>query len=202
MEKVLLRLRLSQMLDRRVPRRVPPSLRRPPPPLRRLIGGCRQVMVSRFGGPVGLELRNVEFPPIFNRRYGSAFEVSINTIDLATSYGLPSRTYLPSPPFVLGYDFSGEDIQLAVKGKFDVVFDTIGASRTKRIGLGLLKRGGRYVNVEENLPLDQPDSLIYPFRDNLELIADLYKNHGIVYRTISGPSFRPSLEVISKLVGA
>lgn len=40
---------------------------------------------------------------------------------------------------------------MAVKGKFDVVFDTIGAARTERIGLGLLKRGGRYVNLEVKL---------------------------------------------------
>lgn len=93
MEKVLLRLRLSQMLDRRVPRRMPPSfrrppppLRRPPPPLRRLIGGCRKVIVSRFGGPVGLELRNVELSPVFE--YDVLVRVravSINTIDLAVS---------------------------------------------------------------------------------------------------------------------
>ncbi|XP_056173181.1 uncharacterized protein LOC130139679 [Syzygium oleosum] len=87
-------------------------------------------------------------------------------------------------------DCLSEDIQLAVKGKFDVVFDTIGVARTERIGLGLLKRGerislsllkrgGRYVNLKENVPLDHPDNLIYPFRDNLELIADLYKNLGI-----------------------
>ncbi|XP_056173182.1 uncharacterized protein LOC130139680 [Syzygium oleosum] len=110
-------------------------------------------------------------------------------------------------------DCLSEDIQLAVKEKFDVVFDTIGAARTERIGLGLLKRGeiiglsllkrgGRYVNLKENVPLDHPDNLIYPFRDNSELIADLYKNLRIVYHTIRRPSSRPSLEVISKLVGA
>ncbi|KAI6687252.1 hypothetical protein NL676_024080 [Syzygium grande] len=65
------------------------------------------------GGPVGLELRNVEFSPVFE--YDVLVRVravSINTIDLATSYGLPSRAYLPSPPFVLGYDFSGEVLEV------------------------------------------------------------------------------------------
>ncbi|KAK9269711.1 hypothetical protein L1049_001489 [Liquidambar formosana] len=45
-------------------------------------------------------------------------------------------------------DYTAEDIELAIKGKFDAVLDTIGAPDTERIGVNLLKRGGHYMTLQ------------------------------------------------------
>lgn len=44
-------------------------------------------------------------------------------------------------------DYSSKDIELAIKGKFDAVLDTIGAPETERLGLNFLKRGGHYMTL-------------------------------------------------------
>ncbi|KOM43527.1 hypothetical protein LR48_Vigan05g113100 [Vigna angularis] len=41
-----------------------------------------------------------------------------------------------------------QDVELAVKGKFDAVLDTIGVSETERIGINFLKRGGHYMTLQ------------------------------------------------------
>ncbi|KAK1268958.1 hypothetical protein QJS04_geneDACA008257 [Acorus gramineus] len=40
------------------------------------------------------------------------------------------------------------DIELAIKGHFDAVLDTIGKPETERIGINLLKRGGYYMTLQ------------------------------------------------------
>ncbi|XP_022142792.1 reticulon-4-interacting protein 1 homolog, mitochondrial [Momordica charantia] len=45
-------------------------------------------------------------------------------------------------------DYTTEDIELVIKGKFDAVLDTIGAPDTERIGISLLKRGGHYMTLQ------------------------------------------------------
>ncbi|KAL5998797.1 hypothetical protein ACLOJK_009745 [Asimina triloba] len=45
-------------------------------------------------------------------------------------------------------DYTTEDIELAIKGQFDAVLDTIGVPETERIGINLLKRGGYYMTLQ------------------------------------------------------
>ncbi|KAH7528280.1 hypothetical protein FEM48_Zijuj05G0055700 [Ziziphus jujuba var. spinosa] len=44
-----------------------------------------------------------------------------------------------------------EDIKLAIKGRFDVVIDTIGAPKTEKIGINVLDKGGRYTKLENGV---------------------------------------------------
>ncbi|CAI0408364.1 unnamed protein product [Linum tenue] len=45
-------------------------------------------------------------------------------------------------------DYTAEDIEVAIKGKFDAVFDTIGLPETERTGINFLKRGGHYMTLQ------------------------------------------------------
>lgn len=45
-------------------------------------------------------------------------------------------------------DYTTEDIEVAIKGHFDAVLDTIGGPETERIGINLLKRGGHYMTLQ------------------------------------------------------
>ncbi|OWM88627.1 reticulon-4-interacting protein 1, mitochondrial [Punica granatum] len=45
-------------------------------------------------------------------------------------------------------DYMVEDIELAIKGRFDAVLDTIGAPEMERIGINLLRRGGHYMTLQ------------------------------------------------------
>ncbi|KAJ6832652.1 putative reticulon-4-interacting protein 1, mitochondrial [Iris pallida] len=45
-------------------------------------------------------------------------------------------------------DYTTEDIELAIKGQFDAVLDTIGRPETERLGINLLKRGGHYMTLQ------------------------------------------------------
>ncbi|GAV64024.1 ADH_N domain-containing protein/ADH_zinc_N_2 domain-containing protein [Cephalotus follicularis] len=45
-------------------------------------------------------------------------------------------------------DYTAEDTELAIKGTFDAVLDTIGVPETERIGINLLKRGGHYMTLQ------------------------------------------------------
>ncbi|GLU15443.1 hypothetical protein SLE2022_319330 [Rubroshorea leprosula] len=45
-------------------------------------------------------------------------------------------------------DYTAEDIELTIKGKFDAVLDTIGVQETERIGINFLKRGGHYMTLQ------------------------------------------------------
>ncbi|KAH7544079.1 hypothetical protein JRO89_XS15G0101600 [Xanthoceras sorbifolium] len=44
-------------------------------------------------------------------------------------------------------DYTAEDIELAIRGKFDAVLDTIGGPETERLGINFLKRGGHYMTL-------------------------------------------------------
>ncbi|GAB4849438.1 hypothetical protein Ancab_004232 [Ancistrocladus abbreviatus] len=45
-------------------------------------------------------------------------------------------------------DYTTENFELAVKGHFDAVLDTIGAPETERMGINVLKRGGHYMTLQ------------------------------------------------------
>ncbi|CAI0440949.1 unnamed protein product, partial [Linum tenue] len=45
-------------------------------------------------------------------------------------------------------DYTAEDIEVAIKGKFDAVLDTIGVPETERTGINFLKRGGHYMTLQ------------------------------------------------------
>ncbi|XP_027342239.1 reticulon-4-interacting protein 1, mitochondrial isoform X2 [Abrus precatorius] len=45
-------------------------------------------------------------------------------------------------------DYVAEDVELAIKGKFDAVLDTIGVPETERMGINFLKRGGHYMTLQ------------------------------------------------------
>ncbi|KAK3165467.1 hypothetical protein QOZ80_1AG0033510 [Eleusine coracana subsp. coracana] len=45
-------------------------------------------------------------------------------------------------------DYTTEDTESAVKGKFDAVLDTIGVPETERIGINVLRRGGHYMTLQ------------------------------------------------------
>ena len=44
--------------------------------------------------------------------------------------------------------YHGQDIEVAVKGKFDAVLDTIGRPETERIGINFLRKGGNYMTLQ------------------------------------------------------
>ncbi|KAM1474862.1 hypothetical protein ACFX2I_030826 [Malus domestica] len=45
-------------------------------------------------------------------------------------------------------DYTAENIEFTIKGKFDAVLDTIGGPETERICINLLKRGGHYMTLQ------------------------------------------------------
>ncbi|KAK7846755.1 uncharacterized protein LOC136069225 [Quercus suber] len=45
-------------------------------------------------------------------------------------------------------DYTAEDLELAIKGNFDAVLDTIGVPETERVGINLLKSGGHYMTLQ------------------------------------------------------
>ncbi|CAD5182234.1 unnamed protein product [Musa acuminata subsp. malaccensis] len=45
-------------------------------------------------------------------------------------------------------DYTAEDIEVAIKGQFDAVLDTIGVPETERTGINLLKKGGHYMMLQ------------------------------------------------------
>lgn len=45
-------------------------------------------------------------------------------------------------------DYMTEDCEVAIKGNFDAVLDTIGVPETERLGINFLKRGGHYMTLQ------------------------------------------------------
>ncbi|KAJ7948701.1 Reticulon-4-interacting 1, mitochondrial [Quillaja saponaria] len=45
-------------------------------------------------------------------------------------------------------DYIAEDVELAIKGKFDAVLDTIGVPEMERTSINFLKRGGHYMTLQ------------------------------------------------------
>lgn len=54
--------------------------------------------------------------------------------------------FLSFPVFIYLFDF--QDLEVALKGQFDAVLDTIGVPETERLGINLLKRGGHYMTLQ------------------------------------------------------
>ncbi|CAN8259305.1 unnamed protein product [Cochlearia groenlandica] len=80
-------------------------------------------------------------------------------------------------------DYTSEDIELAVKGKFDAVLDTIGRPETERIGINFLKRGGNYMTLQgESASLTDR----YGFVVGLPLAASLLAKKKIQYQYSHG----------------
>lgn len=50
--------------------------------------------------------------------------------------------------FFFFFVFNLQDLELAIKGKFDAVLDTIGVPETERLGINFLKRGGHYMTLQ------------------------------------------------------
>ncbi|XP_071691923.1 uncharacterized protein [Rutidosis leptorrhynchoides] len=45
-------------------------------------------------------------------------------------------------------DYTAEDLEGTLKGKYNAVLDTIGIQQTERLGINLLKRGGHYMTLQ------------------------------------------------------
>uniref|UniRef100_A0A7C9EX10 Enoyl reductase (ER) domain-containing protein n=2 Tax=Opuntia streptacantha TaxID=393608 RepID=A0A7C9EX10_OPUST len=45
-------------------------------------------------------------------------------------------------------DYTTEDCEVAIKGNFDAVLDTIGVPETEKLGINVLKRGGHYMTLQ------------------------------------------------------
>ncbi|KAF5728263.1 reticulon-4-interacting protein 1 mitochondrial isoform X1 [Tripterygium wilfordii] len=67
---------------------------------------------------------------------------------VATTCGGESVDRLLAAGAEQAVDYTAEDVELAIKGKFDAVLDTIGVPETERIGINLLKRGGHYMTLQ------------------------------------------------------
>lgn len=48
-------------------------------------------------------------------------------------------------------DYTAEDVEVAIRGYFDAVLDTIGTPEAERIGIYLLKRGGHYMTLQVSM---------------------------------------------------
>ncbi|CAH1425693.1 unnamed protein product [Lactuca virosa] len=45
-------------------------------------------------------------------------------------------------------DYTSEDLEVRLKGKYNAVLDTIGIQQTEQLGINLLKRGGHYMTLQ------------------------------------------------------
>ncbi|XP_068499641.1 uncharacterized protein [Phaseolus vulgaris] len=83
-------------------------------------------------------------------------------------------------------DYVAEDVELAIKGKFDAVLDTIGVSETERIGINFLKRGGHYMTLQ-----GEAASLAdrYGLAIGLPAATALLLNKQLLYRCTHGIGF-------------
>ncbi|CAA7028412.1 unnamed protein product [Microthlaspi erraticum] len=104
-------------------------------------------------------------------------------------------------------DYTTEDIELAVKGKFDAVLDTIGRPETERIGINFLRKGGNYMTLQ-----GEAASLTdrYGFVIGLPLATSLLAKKKIQYQYSHGIDYwwtymradPEGLAEIQRLVGA
>ncbi|XP_010535067.1 PREDICTED: reticulon-4-interacting protein 1, mitochondrial-like [Tarenaya hassleriana] len=80
-------------------------------------------------------------------------------------------------------DYTTEDIELAIKGKFDAVLDTIGVPETERIGINFLRKGGNYMTLQgETASLTDKYGLVI----GLPLATSLYTKKKMQYRYSHG----------------
>ncbi|CAH8293265.1 unnamed protein product [Eruca vesicaria subsp. sativa] len=104
-------------------------------------------------------------------------------------------------------DYLTEDIEVAVKGKFDAVLDTIGRPETERIGINFLRKGGNYMTLQ-----GEAASLTdrYGFVIGLPLATSLLAKKKIQYQYSHGIDYwwtymradPEGLAEIQRLVGA
>ncbi|KAH0880769.1 hypothetical protein HID58_068163 [Brassica napus] len=104
-------------------------------------------------------------------------------------------------------DYLTEDIEVAVKGKFDAVLDTIGRPETERIGINFLRKGGNYMTLQ-----GEAASLTdrYGFLIGLPLATSLLAKKKIQYQYSHGIDYwwtymradPEGLAEIQRLVGA
>ncbi|XP_022575414.2 reticulon-4-interacting protein 1, mitochondrial-like [Brassica napus] len=104
-------------------------------------------------------------------------------------------------------DYLTEDIEVAVKGKFDAVLDTIGRPETERIGINFLRKGGNYMTLQgEAASLTDK----YGFVIGLPLATSLLAKKKIQYQYSHGIDYwwtymradPEGLAEIQRLVGA
>lgn len=83
-------------------------------------------------------------------------------------------------------DYKTEDIQLAIKGQFDAVLDTVGIPEIERIVVNLLKKGGHYMTLQGEtvsfvdrygLAIGLPAATVILLRKKLQY----HYTHGIEY---------------------
>ncbi|KAJ1423154.1 hypothetical protein SESBI_12596 [Sesbania bispinosa] len=88
---------------------------------------------------------------------GGGGAVGFAAIQLAVAAGCPVTTTCGSQSvdrlLAAGADQAVDyvaevDVELAIKGKFDAVLDTIGVLETERMGISFLKRGGHYMTLQ------------------------------------------------------
>ncbi|XP_045801293.1 reticulon-4-interacting protein 1, mitochondrial [Trifolium pratense] len=87
---------------------------------------------------------------------GGGGAVGFSAIQFAVAAGCPVTTTCGSQSIERmlaagaeqAVDYLSEDYELSIKGKFDVVLDTIGVAETERMGISFLKRGGHYMTLQ------------------------------------------------------
>ncbi|CAL9109755.1 unnamed protein product [Musa acuminata var. zebrina] len=104
-------------------------------------------------------------------------------------------------------DYTAEDIEVAIKGQFDAVLDTIGIPETERTGINLLKKGGHYMTLQgETASLADNYGLVIgiPAATAILLKKQLqYRySHGIEYWWTYMRADAEGLEEIRRLSGA
>ncbi|XP_010279217.1 PREDICTED: reticulon-4-interacting protein 1, mitochondrial isoform X2 [Nelumbo nucifera] len=93
----------------------------------------QRLLVLGGGGAVGL----------------AAIQLSVSIgCDVATTCGGQSIERVLAAGAEQAVDYTAEDVELAIKGKFDAVLDTIGVPETERIGINLLRKGGYYMTLQ------------------------------------------------------
>ncbi|KAK6934212.1 Alcohol dehydrogenase, N-terminal [Dillenia turbinata] len=93
----------------------------------------QRILVIGGGGAVGL----------------SAIQISVATgCSVATTCGPKSIDRVLEAGAAQAVDYTSQNLDLALKGEFDAVLDTIGAHETERIGIKFLKRGGHYMTLQ------------------------------------------------------
>ncbi|KAL9271753.1 Reticulon-4-interacting protein 1, mitochondrial-like protein [Drosera capensis] len=103
-------------------------------------------------------------------------------------------------------DYATEDFELAIKGQFDAVLDTVSLPDTERIGINLLKRGGHYMTLQgEAASLSDRYGLAvgFPMAAGLLLKKQIqYRlSHGIAYWWTYMRSDPEGLSEIRRLTG-
>ncbi|KAL1346273.1 hypothetical protein HN51_019964 [Arachis hypogaea] len=79
----------------------------------------------------------------------AAIQIAVATgCHVATTCGGQSIERLLAAGAEQAVDYITEDVEVAIKGKFDAVLDTIGVPETERMGINFLKQGGHYMTLQ------------------------------------------------------